>query len=400
MTILLQMHRAIAVCVAVLAIASATTLLAGLSIAGLPPTLQLPPEDATHPEPAFPNWRQCSIGGEAAERLSARTGLLDLPRASDPRPAALTHRAKAHLALGDLHAAFADANTALEIDPLFANAYLRRGLIQAARGHLDQAAADLRIAARMDADVRPALDRVQQAQAARTRYASPSQGEGGPASRRVALVIDNGCAGEADAPTVRDAKAMAGLFRELGFQTVSLHLNLAAEATARSVAEFEREASFADWAVVYLSGYSDFADGEVLFGTTTRQFPLHHVLQRLQGARVLRLVMLDSQPTITGTLQHPARLLPHAIPAGVSEKVLPTGTVVAFAARVQQDVSDGPHGEPSAFAAALLRRMREPGVDIGMLFRRVREDVLAATQGRQDPILYGSLPGVELFLRR
>jgi hypothetical protein len=36
-----------------------------------------------------------------------------------------------------------------------------------------------------------------------------------------------------------------------------------------------------------------------------------------------------------------------------------------------------------------------PGVEINKLFRLVRDDVMEATAGRQEPFTYGSLPGKE-----
>ena len=54
----------------------------------------------------------------------------------------------------------------------------------------------------------------------------------------------------------------------------------------------------------------------------------------------------------------------------------------------------------AAKAIGVTEQSWEPDVQLGILFRRVREDVLAASQGRQDPILHGSLAGVALFLQR
>jgi hypothetical protein len=45
----------------------------------------------------------------------------------------------------------------------------------------------------------------------------------------------------------------------------------------------------------------------------------------------------------------------------------------------------------SPFTAALLKRMREPGLEIEMMFRRVAYDVNAQTGGRQRPETYISL---------
>lgn len=210
-----------------------------------------------------PYWSRCSSGPVGDYRLSACDRLLDMMQGDDLRAAVLTYRALARHVLGDLDAAFADTNSAIEVDPLYADAYLHRGLVQEARGNLDQAAADLRIAVRLGAETAElALRRVQIAQAARLRNREGAEAvAGGSAPRRMALVIGNGK--REDDPVVRDAQAMAALFRDLAFESVALHVNLDPAGMAEALAAFEREASAADWAVVYLSGYADLVDGEV-----------------------------------------------------------------------------------------------------------------------------------------
>ena len=44
-----------------------------------------------------------------------------------------------------------------------------------------------------------------------------------------------------------------------------------------------------------------------------------------------------------------------------------------------------------------MQRIATPGVEINKLFRLVRDDVMEATAGRQEPYTYGSLPGSEDF---
>ncbi|HSV22712.1 MAG TPA: hypothetical protein VLJ17_06750 [Xanthobacteraceae bacterium] len=43
-----------------------------------------------------------------------------------------------------------------------------------------------------------------------------------------------------------------------------------------------------------------------------------------------------------------------------------------------------------------MRHIATPGIEINELFRLVRGDVLAATGRKQEPFVYGSLPG-EVF---
>jgi hypothetical protein len=45
----------------------------------------------------------------------------------------------------------------------------------------------------------------------------------------------------------------------------------------------------------------------------------------------------------------------------------------------------------------MVQRIATPGVEISKLFRLVRDDVVEASAGRQEPYTYGSLPGGEDF---
>jgi uncharacterized caspase-like protein len=81
---------------------------------------------------------------------------------------------------------------------------------------------------------------------------------------------------------------------------------------------------------------------------------------------------------------------------GLGEIKVPTGTLVAYAAKQGQTALDG-QGNDSPFAIALVQRIATPNVEINKLFRLVRDDVLEATAGRQEPYTYGSLPGHEDF---
>jgi uncharacterized caspase-like protein len=72
------------------------------------------------------------------------------------------------------------------------------------------------------------------------------------------------------------------------------------------------------------------------------------------------------------------------------------GTLVVYAAKHGQVALDG-EGSNSPFAIAMVQRIAAPGVEINKIFRLVRDDVMEATAGRQEPYTYGSLPGREDF---
>jgi hypothetical protein len=71
---------------------------------------------------------------------------------------------------------------------------------------------------------------------------------------------------------------------------------------------------------------------------------------------------------------------------------------VAYAAKRGTAAEDG-SGANSPFAEATLASLEELGLEINFLFRRVRDQVLARTNRRQEPFLYGSLPSEPPFFK-
>ena len=60
------------------------------------------------------------------------------------------------------------------------------------------------------------------------------------------------------------------------------------------------------------------------------------------------------------------------------------GSIIAYAAAAGATASDGAT-EHSPYTAALLKYMSEPNVEVGLMFRRVRGDVVSATNSEQQP---------------
>ena len=80
-------------------------------------------------------------------------------------------------------------------------------------------------------------------------------------------------------------------------------------------------------------------------------------------------------------------------------KVEPTSpnTLIAFAAKAGSTASDG-DGKNSPFTAALVKHLPKPGLDLRRAFGFARDDVLKATNNRQEPYVYGSLGGDDVAL--
>lgn len=226
-------------------------------------------------------------------------------------------------------------------------------------------------------------------------------------ARRVALVIGN--AGYAVKPLEnpgRDATAVASTFNALGFDQVTLKLDLTRRTMLDALRTFEREAASADIAVVFFAGHgTEFSARENYLvpvdATLANEadledeaISLSSVLRRLEGARQLRLVILDAcrNPPfkLAGRKRSGTRGLARVEPED--------NTLIAYATKDGTTADDG-SGKNSPFTAALLRNLAKPGLDVRLMFGAVRDDVMAATGRQQQPHLYGTLGGKPIYLR-
>jgi hypothetical protein len=227
--------------------------------------------------------------------------------------------------------------------------------------------------------------------------------------RRVALVIGNssyGAVGMLPNPT-RDASALAEALRQLGFANVTLLTDLSKGAMERALIDFADEAQGADWALVYFGGHGLEMEGENYLVPIDAQLKqdrhvkleaisLDEVLDTVRGAKTLQLVILDACRDNPFLQQMTRTLSTRSVSRGLA-RIEPTGAeLVVFAARDGQVAMDG-DGENSPLVTALLQHLEEPGVEINLLFRKVRDSVMAATNNAQQPFTYGSLPGTELY---
>jgi len=229
--------------------------------------------------------------------------------------------------------------------------------------------------------------------------------------RRVALVIGNSDyrAGGKLPNAKRDAVIFAETLRELGFSEVVEAPELDGAAMLRTLRDFATKAEKADWAVIYFAGHGiELGGANYLIPTDARlvsdrdvQFEavaLEQLIASLEGARKLRLVILDACRDNPFAARMTRTLTTRSIGRGLARVEPEGGTLVAYAAKAGQVAFDG-HGENSPFLTSLRDRIRQPGVEINMVFRAVRDDVLAATGRRQEPFIYGSLPSEPFYFR-
>lgn len=239
----------------------------------------------------------------------------------------------------------------------------------------------------------------------------------GPSSsatqRRVALVV--GMGHYANVPELpnppRDAKAIADKLAALGFE-VDSHLDSDYRDFAKALREFGVKAQGADVAVIYYAGHGMQVDREnYLIPIDARlererdlfyeAMPLERVLGEASQARILGIIILDAcrnNPFIDKLSQQVqvARARAVTVAAGLARvDAPPKDTLVAMATRADAVAEDG-EGDHSPYAQALLANLDEQGLELGLFFRRVRDHVLKATAGRQEPYTFGSL-GAEPF---
>ncbi|AHY54173.1 caspase family protein [Bradyrhizobium japonicum] len=323
---------------------------------------------------------------------------------------AINNRAEVNVMKGDLDAALKDYNTVIQLNPNSVRAHSGRGQIYERRKDLAQARADYRAAAysltRFDEpDVARARAIAQQRLAALT-----PQAPAGSTGRRVALVIGNGAYKNVHAlpNPPRDAKMIANVLRDVGFQTVISVSDLSRDKFFEALQTFATEAENADWAVVYYAGHG-FEIGGVNYlvpvdaklaadrDAETQAVALEQVIAAVGAARKVRLVMLDAcrDNPFAPAMQRTLSL--KLVDKGFSNIEPGAGFMVVYAAKHGETALDGDGGADSPFATALAREIKVPKVEIRKLFDIVRDDVWSATKHEQQPFSYGSPPGREDF---
>ena len=202
---------------------------------------------------------------------------------------------------------------------------------------------------------------------------------------------------------------MSAALRRLGFE-VTTELDANRVDLTEALRAFTRRSAGADVSLVFYAGHGIEMDGvnylvpvdaqlerdvDVRFETVT----VDDLLVSTSGA-ALRLVILDAcrNNPLARSMQRTAafRRVSSGSFADLNEDLLGDETLVAYAAAAGTTAADG-RGRNSPYTAALLAHLEQP-LEIGLLFRRVRAQVLASTNGEQRSHEYHSLVG-EHYLR-
>lgn len=224
-------------------------------------------------------------------------------------------------------------------------------------------------------------------------------------ARRVALVIGN--ADYKIGPlqnSVNDATAVAGALDKLGFDKIILRKNLGFDGFRAALLEMARESAGADLGVVFFARHGTEVNGrnflipvDATLPTAghldLEAVPLDAVLNQLGGVTKLKLVILDACRNNLFPLAGGKR----SVSRGLSRIEPEDNTLVVYAAKDGTTADDG-KGRHSPFTDAFLKHLVKQGLDVRRLFGYVRDDVMVTTNRRQQPHLYGTLGGSEIFL--
>jgi uncharacterized caspase-like protein len=178
----------------------------------------------------------------------------------------------------------------------------------------------------------------------------------------------------------------------------------------KALKDFGDLAAAADWAVIYYAGHGIEAGGvnylipvdaklERQSHIEDEAMPLSRLLSKVSAASKMQLVIVDAcrnNPFI-GKMQGTGRST-RAISSGLASIEPESGVLVAYSARDGTTALDGA-GPNSPFAEALVKYLTEPGLEIGLLFRKVRDAVYTATNKQQEPFTYGSLPAQPFYFK-
>lgn len=227
------------------------------------------------------------------------------------------------------------------------------------------------------------------------------------AQARVALIIANGTyQGAPSLPNpVADGRLLAQSLKASGFQKITLLEDQDRVGMERALRAFADEAERADVAMIYYAGHGIEYNGENYLIpvdaklATDRDLEIEAVklstlVHMAEGARRLRIIILDACRTPPSGMAR--RASSRSMGRGLAP-VEPQGdSLVVYSAKAGTTAADG-SGRNSPFAAALSRRIVQPGREINILFRQVRDDVLKETGGVQEPFTYGSLSSEEFY---
>jgi uncharacterized caspase-like protein len=232
------------------------------------------------------------------------------------------------------------------------------------------------------------------------------------AERRVALVIGNGAYTQAAplANPANDARAVSAALERLGFEVVS-GFDLSNADLRKTVRAFADKLVGANVAMFFYAGHGLQVAGDnylIPVDAAIRTeadldfnaVKLDLITRQLDREAKVKIIMLDAcrdNPFEKELTRSMGKTRSATVKKGLAEISNAGGTMIAFATDPGSVALDG-DGKHSPFTSALLKHIETPGVEIGLMMRRVTKDVFESTGERQRPWTNASLTG-ELYLK-
>ena len=231
--------------------------------------------------------------------------------------------------------------------------------------------------------------------------------------KRIALVIGNGqyILGNSLKNPRNDAEAMKKQLGLLGF-TVIYRLDRTYAELQKDISEFGREAKNYDLALFYYAGHGiQYADENFLvpvnaqleYEETVRAecVSLNLVLDNLRGADVkVGVLILDACRTLPFKRNWVSKRRTLGTPEGLRPMTPPSGTLIAYAADVNQTADDNPTEPNGLYTSILLKYLKVPGLTLEQIFKHTRSEIIEKTGKKQEPAEYNKMTGEDIILNK
>ena len=199
-----------------------------------------------------------------------------------------------------------------------------------------------------------------------------------------------------------DAQAIGTILRRLGFE-VAVGLDLDAVAFRKAIRSFLQDVDQDTVALFFYAGHGVQVNGLNYMLPTDVQIAslsdlefetirFNLVLKPLEQSSNIAIVFLDAcrNNPLAATMSGKNKDRSLGSSRGLAPVQVGDGLFIGYATQPDSVAVDG-DGPNSPFTAALLHHLETPGSDIEMLMRRVRDDVIAATNHAQVPWSNSSL---------
>lgn len=216
--------------------------------------------------------------------------------------------------------------------------------------------------------------------------------------RRIALVIGNGAYKSSHlANPVNDANDMAAALKKLDF-SVKLKINADQKSMENSIRAFGKELRSGGVGLFYFAGHGVQVHGRnyLIPIDTDIESEADVKYESVDAGRVLSQ-MYEAENGLNIIILDACRDNPYARSFRSSEKGLakmdaPTGSILAYATAPGSVAADGT-GRNGLYTSMLLKHMMTPNLAIERIFKRVRIDVVKASNKVQTPWESSSLMG-------